>query len=809
MRPNPTDDARATGAAPERSRSGGRVDHTAPLGDTGWRVWRTALLRAAGFPAAGLERLRAVDAARAADALLGSADAADQSSADQTRFDQAYEAAVDRLAQAVWEIAGDPLFREALTWQNPSLIGTALDPLRAYGPTGRRNASRRQKETVITQYWSRYCGKNDTIGFFGPVCWITVGDDVKGIESRPGKALLRSRHVFLERWTLVAFADHLAADPTVRRQLPVRVVPTITLRTDGRTLRHPSRGDLALTKAEASVIVHCDGTGAAALARAVVADPESGLRREDDVYLTLASLADRELVQWGIDIPMNLSGETALLNAIQAIEDQAIRERVGADYDRLMTARDAVVAATGDADALNRAMSELAETFTSLTGHEAHHSDGKMYAGRTVCWEDTVRDLEVSVGQNVLDALAGPLELLFVAARWLSNAIADAYLAEFRAIYDELAEERGSVEVPYTELSFLAQGLFFGAGERPVDAVTDDFTRRWADLLGLDDDVREVRYRSSDLRGPVSEVFAAERPAWKAARFHSPDLHIIGTDEQIRSGEFTAVIGELHAAWNALESICFCQRHPDYQSLLDNMAKDLPGGRILPLMPESWPRLTSRTSAGLEGPDDLHLAFVKAPGGDLARLLPSTSLTVFPADDGGLLVRSEDGRHWPLVELFGSLLATHAVDAFKLLGAFRHSPRVWIDNVVVARETWRTSVADLEFATVKDERDRYLAVRRWRAALGLPDRVFVRVATEIKPIYVDLTSPLHIRVLTMMIRSGLRNGGPDTAVTISEMAPTPEEAWVPDADGNVYASELRLLAVDPRAHDWAGAEAAG
>ena len=137
-----------------------------------------------------------------------------------------------------------------------------------------------------------------------------------------------------------------------------------------------------------------------------------------------------------------------------------------------------------------------------------------------------------------------------------------------------------------------------------------------------------------------------------------------------------------------------------------------------------------------------------------------------------------------------------------MLGSFPHTPRVWIDRLLVARETWCRRLGELDFALLSDERERYLRVRRWGRDLGLPDRIFVKVATEVKPIYVDLTSPTYVNVLCMAIRAGIRDGGPDTTITISEMAPTLEQAWVPDAAGNRYSSELRLLVVDPERAAW-------
>jgi hypothetical protein len=37
-----------------------------------------------------------------------------------------------------------------------------------------------------------------------------------------------------------------------------------------------------------------------------------------------------------------------------------------------------------------------------------------------------------------------------------------------------------------------------------------------------------------------------------------------------------------------------------------------------------------------------------------------------------------------------------------------------------------------------------------------------------------------------------------SSVTVSEMLPSPDEAWLPDAQGERYCCELRLAAVDGR-----------
>ncbi|MFD0598460.1 hypothetical protein ACFQZ4_44350 [Catellatospora coxensis] len=121
-----------------------------------------------------------------------------------------------------------------------------------------------------------------------------------------------------------------------------------------------------------------------------------------------------------------------------------------------------------------------------------------------------------------------------------------------------------------------------------------------------------------------------------------------------------------------------------------------------------------------------------------------------------------------------------------------------IGRLVVHRQTWRTTVADCaRAADLPDEAARYLAVRRWRDRLGLPEQVFVRVGTEVKPVYVDFTSPAYVAAFVAMVRAASRAGGAGVPLTVSEMLPGPEQAWVPDAAGRRYFSELRMAIRDP------------
>ena len=162
------------------------MDRHVPLaGD--WALWRLFAVRSAGFPVGGLDA-----------------------------FGPGGESG--RLA----EVARDPLFREAVTWQNPAALANAVDKVAAGAPTKPSRA--RQREEIVASYWQRYCAKNDTIGFFGPLAWGQVAADGPPLRMRSGP-LVRERAVHLESWGVQALATTLdeslvvAGGPHTEREL--------------------------------------------------------------------------------------------------------------------------------------------------------------------------------------------------------------------------------------------------------------------------------------------------------------------------------------------------------------------------------------------------------------------------------------------------------------------------------------------------------------------------------------------------------------------------------------------------------------
>src|ERR1700728_3026196 len=170
-----------------------------------WALWRTVCLRGAGFPVSLLADLGAPGLAGAADSLnsesgsseSGSSGTVDLGTVDlgtvrlgtaRAAYAAEFTAEVRRQSSALHRMAGLPPLREAVAWQNRRALETGINVLLRHEPgAGKRNSQHRQHEALVASYLQRYCAKNDTIGFFGPVSWSQL-DDQAGLRITPAAA---------------------------------------------------------------------------------------------------------------------------------------------------------------------------------------------------------------------------------------------------------------------------------------------------------------------------------------------------------------------------------------------------------------------------------------------------------------------------------------------------------------------------------------------------------------------------------------------------------------------------------------------
>ncbi|BCB89682.1 lantibiotic dehydratase [Phytohabitans suffuscus] len=768
------------------------AEHLIRLGGSDWSIWKQSVLRSGGFAAAGVGRLSNVELAAAADLSATGGGSRDD-------YQAAYERATAHLSEQIRQIARDPAFREAVAWQNRALIADCLDKAAAGEP---RNVRGRNHESAIASYWQRYCVKNDTIGFFGPVGWAHWSTDGAAIRVTPGPGLLARRTTYLEVWAVDAVARALEQDPRLTPWLPPRLVSTYDLA--GRTLHRSTRRPVPLTEAEAGLLGLCDGTRTAReVADQIVRSGHPELRTEQDVLDQLVALRERGLLRLSLEVAVSAHPERELVERLDRVGDPVVREEVLTRVSRLLHARDAVAAAAGDEAKLVVALGEAASVFEELAGVQAARRPGQTYAGRTILYEDTVRDVDVRFGAAVLDAMAPPLALLLQSARWFVAEAAREYRKVFDEAYERMRARWG--DAPPSLAAVVAAAtphLFFSRGQlpQPVAKVAEELQRRWQEILRPDPDTRCHRVRAEDIAERVAELFAAPEPAWSSAVHHAPDLMIAADGpEAVARGEFLLVLGELHLASNTVESRLFVEQHDDPSWLFRADEADHGDRRVYLSPPKHWQAVSSRTypPSALLSPRYTYWSLHPDAGGTPGEPLPAARLVV-ERTGGRLEVRTRDGaRRFDLLEVMGELLSPVTVNGFHPLPPAAHRPRVAIDRLVLARESWTLDAAGVRWASIKKEPDRFLAARAWRAELGLPERAFYKVPVEDKPVFVDFTSLVLVNLFAKAVRRTAE--ARQTSFTVSEMLPDVGQTWLTDGDGAGYTAELRIVAVDPAA----------
>jgi hypothetical protein len=771
-------------ALPEAAPDGGPHRR---LAGTGWLLWRDVAVRGAGFPARRLLEICDDQLADAADA------AADGLPGTLERYQVTCAAAEERLTAAIRRTAGESRFREAVTWQNPALVRDCLDKVVA---GERRNVRGRYHELTVATYLQRYCLKNDTVGFFGPVGWARIGDDHPGLAVASGAEPLSRRTTYFENWAIDAVAEMLAARPEVWPWLRPRIEPSAAV--TGWLLHLPFRKRTTLSAGEVRVLELCDGSRTV---REIAGDPP-----DPETLRALLRLRHCGAVRIGLTGRFVTWPERELADRLAAIPDAGVRARARQPLDELVAARDAVAAAAGQPDRLLRASTALAETFERITGTAATRHAGLVYAGRTILYEDTVRAADIRLGPPVLDELARPLGLVLDSALWLANTVAGRYQDRARQLLRQELTRTGGRAMPLLQLltALMPELGGLAAGYRKfdlVDEVVAEFQERWRRVLGLSAAASgEPRFRvSADaIARRAAREFATGPPRWSGARWSSPDVMLAADGaDAVRAGDLEFVLGELHCATNTLESRLFVAQHPDPSQLRDSAVASGLDDRIVFMQRTDNVMATSRMSRAAE----LMLASYGYLGIGAEEFTPPPGATVLSVmdlsvqeEDGAVVVRHRaSGRRYDFLEVIGGPLSVLVSDAFRPFGAAGHRPRVTIGRLVVDRESWTFPAAGTAWAFVKDERRRYLEARRWRAEHRLTERGFVRVPVERKPMAVDFRSLPLVNLLAKSIRRTAEQGAGD--FTISEMMPDVDRLWLCDTAGDRYTAEFRLVAV--------------
>lgn len=689
---------------------------------TQWRYARNFVLRLTGFPFDLLERLQFDQtAARYTDLVNARTQQSLGSRPDPAKVKAEvindFQRELRLRRETLVQIAKSEKFLEAVLLCSPA----AFERIKSYVERPIPEVARSKEariERLITSYLQRFCAKNESASFFGPVSYGTVEEiDAGFIEAVP-KHRLKQRKMFFSHWAAQQINGALAADTS-------RVEPTSRIPTNAT---YPL--DYVIDELEGK-------TGAAA---------------------------------------------TAVLDTVRTIKG-SLDEFPNAALPRKVLILDSIN-----------------DSFTRITSSAAYRGAGKHYSDRMVVYEDCEYDIPgLRLHPDVLERLSNECRVVFD----LVCFFAETKFAQLRKVLhqwclSEFGEKQTITLAVLTERLEQKREQFqslIDAGFKRWQKACEPVLKYFAALLDATEDTHCITLSQAQLDAIDKLLQQSEHARWPV--FMSPDLLLeANSTEAINEGNFKIVLGEIHPSLgiNGYYSVL----HPrservvsEVESILASISGDM---QPINFLTETH----NKTFIAL----DLPFADIEFSGGALPGKLR------LKMDDLYLFCNEQDvylhARHCinplfiyskmpNLLNVFPLSFFTYplcSTQEFRkaLFKGRKHTPRIECGPLVVSRETWHVPIEELRGCNAAlTSADKFVRTLELKDRYELPRHVFVSIAAEPKPIYVDFHNWLLIDVLLHKLKDTTSQ-----SVTFTEMVPGPESLWLEDADGK-HSCEFRLL----------------
>lgn len=649
------------------------------------------------------------------------------------QYVRAYQAADEQVGKELREVLATSQVSEAVFLSNPDVYRNMLQPFLAY--QGALNSRWRRVRRQMYTYVQRFCAKNETVSFFGPMAYGTVGG---GDDAQLRRDVPRTRRVFLSHWAARALALAIARDSAILPHL---------------RFHHTGRGADPGEPILAQVLP--GGTTVRQLIQ------RSG-RPAVEVVRTLMKLVATE------HLTIGLGGGDYDLDPLTTLREQLAALPA-------TPARDQWIARLGDLAALLTELGEqpldrkittvaAVETrFTEITGKPARRGAGAAYADRAVFFEECASPFALTIGADLIRRWEEQLTPLLEACVTHGHATQTAAAEAVRESFAGNGQDR--------ELNLLEYATRAAADQSDSTSTYqatyapsypgEDWRSELAQLIDRANALDGERYAVIDLCPAATDVAGLDEAPLVLSRAHH---HLLVNSWLATMHPDPRRYGAAATEWVArqaddLVGLDLGRRNKGYYRF---------PGREVAMRPLSW---TDEGRADLLKPEDLRVSI--------------TADTVTLRDPDGRTVTayvplSDFVKYAPIAALSHPQVL-HPTFRAATGGAL---PEVVLGAVTLQRARWRVPTQTLAAA---EPHTRFLGLRRLARDTNVRF-LFGRSAHERKPYLIDLASPLAADLVNHITR------GCDE-IDVERMAPGPEGLWLRDAEGRRYTSELRMQVV--------------
>jgi hypothetical protein len=697
--------------------------------------------------------------------------------------DHEYSTYLESARQGLIDFLDDEAVAEALFISNPSALTRIRELIR--DRHGRNDTRKKQKLRLGWSYAQRFCAKNDTSSFFGPLAWGRF--DTRQMDNvlltQDDTAWIKDRHTLFENWVVQRLVEQINQQCPDTDRMPLQLNTGCYLQE--QTLFMPIGKSQRLSPQTAQVLHYIseqqvqEPTFAEMLS--VFSEVEVSILHE-----LLEHLVSKRVVRRGWQMSPRER------NPILQLQRYLANARVSGEFSQVWRARlEALEGLRHDyahGDLLRR--TECLEGLNQLLGEagvDLSRETGAMYVGRYPVYEDCSRNMDISLGQAMLSHVNEELAPLMRINQWLIKAIAHQLNNAFTDIWKQRQAASPGKPVDFLDLLNTLAPLLPALEAQIILNLDQRLETAWTQLLQDFPEHPEVHLCNADIERLITllnadmdvtgfEVFGSD--------YHSPDIMISSASmKAFNHGDYEIIVGEVHPAVHTLSQPVAAPFGPFNTQINQQVEAIFQQPRlILADSPTSyqrshidWPLQSSYLQLVLPSGGGCVAANQRFAAGRAQVLRVNDRLQVIDAlgqFNEDLLCVFSTPMHRLGFALAGSTVTKH------------EHRRVWFGRTLYKRASWLFTRDDMPTPKGSvDELEHTLQWRAWAADHGLPRYAFVKIDTEPKPLFVDFDNPLSLDGITNALKNAVH-------VKFSEMRPCPDELWLEEERGR-FCCEIR------------------
>lgn len=696
---------------------------------------------------------------------------------------QEYDAYLESARQGLINFLDNEAVAEALFISNPSAMARIRELVR--DRHSRNDTRKKQRLRLGWSYAQRFCAKNDTSSFFGPLAWGRFDthqtDNVRLTQNE--KAWIKDRHTFFENWVVQRLVEQINQQCPDTDRMPLRLNNGCYLHE--QTLFMPIGKSQRLNLQTAQVLHYISDQQGSEPTFAGVLSVCTDVAAST-LHSLMEYLVSKRIVRRGWQISPRERHPIARLQ--RCLTRAQLSDEFSQVWQSRLEALESLRRDYAKGDLLRRTIClEGLNQVLGEAGVELGRETGAMYVGRYPVYEDCSRNMDITLGQAMLSQVNEELAPLMNINQWLIKAIAHQLNETFIEVWEQRHAATPGQPVDFIDLISTLAPLLPTLEARIILDLDQRLGTAWTQLLqdfpahsevqlSAADIERLIVLLNADLEVADFEVFGSD--------YHSPDILFSSASVvAFNRGEYEIILGEVHPAVHTLSQPVAAPFGPFNTQINQQVDAIFQRPRlVLADSPDSYQRS--------------HIDWPLQPS-YLQLVLPSGGCCVAENQQfaaGRAKVLRMEGR-LQVVDALGQfsedLLCVYATPMHRLGFALAGSAvakherrRIWLGRTLYKRASWllpsdrlpepKGSVDDLEYT---------LQWRAWAAEHGLPRYAFVKIDTEPKPLFLDFDNPLSFDGITNALKSAGH-------VKFTEMRPCPDELWLEEVRGR-FCCEIR------------------